>query len=179
MRYITAKAGNGKRLLRDTKRAKTDRVEIGAAMNETGGKIGIKAAVKAGWASKPTIYRAIKDGRLSVDRAVPGRQLLDVSELVRVFGEPAPRDNAEIKAETNPLAARLAELERETAVLQERLRSAEKERDSLAQARQEAVERESWLRGQIDSQARLLASSGQKTGFWGRVFGKGPGKTEK
>lgn len=145
-------------------------------MSETGGKIGIKAATKAGWASKPTLYRAIKDGRLSVDKTIPGRQMLDISELVRVFGEPAPRDNAERKPDTNPLAARLVELELETAVLQERLRSTEKERDGLAQARTEAVERESWLRGQVDGQARLIAASGLNRGFWGRIFGGRTGK---
>ena len=132
-------------------------------------KLTIAEAVKAGWASKPTLYRHMKSGKLSVDKSQPGKTLNDISELVRVFGEPVSRKGSD---ETDVAGLRLSDLERDNAVLQERLRSAEKEVASLTQARQEAQEREEWLRGQLDAQTKLLSASEAPRGFWGRLFGK-------
>lgn len=146
-------------------------------MSKTSTKITIREAVEAGWASKPTMYRAVKQGRISVDKTIPGRQLLDVSELVRVFGEPVSRADKAIKADTNPVASRMAELEHETALLRERLKSVEKERDSLVETKNEALEREKRLMGIVEAQTRQLTSSVRKTGLWGRLF-KSPGKVD-
>ena len=136
-------------------------------------KLTIAGAVKAGWASKPTLYRHMKTGKISVDKSQPGKTLIDISELVRVFGEPVSRKGSD---ETEMPGLILSTLERENAVLQEKLRFTEKQVESLTQGRQEAQEREEWLRGQLDAQTRLLATSEAPRGFWGRLFGKGPGK---
>jgi len=129
-----------------------------------GGNLTISEAVKAGWASRPTIYRLIKTGKISISKDVAGRSYVDVSELVRVFGEPKRRDG---KGETEPLSARLIELEADNA----RLRA---ERDALAKADAEAKERETWLRGQLDAQMRLIASQTPPEGFWRRLLRRTP-----
>ena len=138
-----------------------------------GGKLTIRETVKGGWASRPTLYRAIKDGRLSVDKSVAGRTLIDVAELVRVFGEPRNRDS---KPVADHAAARLAEMAAEIERLKAATAAAETEARRLAQANAEAVERERWLRGQLDRHTTLLASYGPQKGFWGRLFGTNTAK---
>lgn len=51
-------------------------------------KITFSEAAKKGWASRPTLYRRWKAGDLTADKGPDGAPLVDVSELVRVFGEP-------------------------------------------------------------------------------------------
>lgn len=140
-------------------------------MAEATGKLTIRETVKAGWASRPTLYRAIKDGRLSVDKSVAGRTFLDVAELVRVFGEPRNRQE---KPVADHAAARLTDQAAEIDRLRGQLSMAETENKRLAQANAEAVEREKWLRDQVDRHTALLASYGpQQKGFWARLLGKG------
>ena len=52
-------------------------------------RVTITDAVKQGFASRPTIYRAIKAGRLTPHQD-GRRRLVDVADLVQVFGEPSP-----------------------------------------------------------------------------------------
>jgi len=62
--------------------------------------VSITEAAKRGFASRPTLYRAIKEGRLSVKKAKGGGKAIDVAELVRVFGEPETATSSETRKET-------------------------------------------------------------------------------
>lgn len=53
-------------------------------------KVTISEAAQRGFASRPTIYRAIKTGSLSAEKK-DGQTLIDVSELLRVYGEPSQK----------------------------------------------------------------------------------------
>lgn len=133
-------------------------------------KLTIKQAGKAGWPSRPTLYRAIKNGRLSAEKTPDGRTLIDSAELVRVYGEPVSKGAA---PETAAPVVRITELQGEIGVLKERLASLEREKDSLTEAQKQAQEREQWLRGQLERTQALLPTSGNPGSLWGRLWGRG------
>lgn len=110
-------------------------------------------AAKAGFASRPTLYRAVKNGRLSGDTGQDGVLTIDTAELVRAFGEPVSQD---VSDQDTSDAVELEVLRRENARLKADLDDARQHRDrlmTLLEARPEL--RPSW---------------------WRRVFGAG--KTE-
>lgn len=47
-------------------------------------------AARAGYASRATIYRKLRDGLLNIEHAEDGTTVIDPAELLRVFGEPRP-----------------------------------------------------------------------------------------
>ncbi len=53
-------------------------------------RITITEAAKRGFSSRPTLYRAIKDGRLTAHQD-GDKKALDLADLVKVFGEPGPK----------------------------------------------------------------------------------------
>ena len=53
-------------------------------------RITISAAAKRGFASRPTLYRALKDGRLTAQQD-GDRKTLDLADQVNVFGEPGAK----------------------------------------------------------------------------------------
>ena len=97
-------------------------------------QISIAEAAKLTGKDRKTLYRYIKEGRLSATTATSGVRQVDVAELSRVFGAFQPiatsGDSGETVAmpqvETPNLVAKLAALEAENAQLKERL--ADKER---------------------------------------------------
>ena len=133
-------------------------------------EISIKEAIIGGWASRATIYRAIKAGELSVRKTIDGKTYVDAAELVRVFGEPRLKDQG---GETNQPEVRHAGDAIETALLKERIDSLDRERNRLERDLTEAKEREAWLRQQLDRQTAVLthAAASASVGFWRRVFG--------
>ncbi len=52
-------------------------------------KITISEAAKQGYASRPTIYRHLKNGKVTATKAKDGRTVLDANELRRVYGDPS------------------------------------------------------------------------------------------
>jgi len=62
--------------------------------------VSITEAAKRGFASRPTLYRAIKEGRLSAIKGKGGVTVINVAELVRVFGEPETATSSETRKET-------------------------------------------------------------------------------
>lgn len=136
-------------------------------------EITIKQAITGGWASRSTIYRAIKDGDLSIRKDIAGRTYVDVSELTRAFGEPrrVGQEN-----ETNQHGVTQTSSIAGTAILQERLDSLTRERDRLERDLAEAKERESRLFQQLERQTVLLtnATAQPKAAFWGLFPRKKP-----
>jgi hypothetical protein len=123
-------------------------------------KLSVSQAARAAGRSKSQISRLMKNGRLSADRSVPSRPMVDASELLRVFpdadvgkrNETFPRATSETSQET--VASRLdvllderdrlrAELDRERAERRE-------ERDQQRQERERLI-------GVVESAQRALA----------------------
>ena len=108
-------------------------------------RLTVVQASKAGFASRPTIYRAIKNGRLSGDTGKAGILTIDTSELVRVFGEPVSRDGS---GDDTGADIELEMLRRENARLKADLDDARQHRDRLMTLLEVRGElRPSWWRG--------------------------------
>lgn len=116
-------------------------------------KLTISEAAKLGYASRPTIYRAIKAGKLSAE-VTPDGPRLDAAELRRVFGEPKT-PAAKVEAATADQAK--PDLSAEVARLQADL---ERERD-----------RADRLLAMLETQNRLLAPPPPRS-LWQRLFGR-------
>ena len=91
-------------------------------------EITLLQAAKQGWPSRATLYRAIKNGKLSAAKDDRGAPVVNTAELVRVYGEPVSRD-----APPSPQSdsAQLAVLQAENARLREDLADARTHRDRL------------------------------------------------
>ena len=114
--------------------------------------------------SKPTISKAIKDGKLSGEK-IDGVYQIEVSELLRVYDAVSEATEA-AAAPPAPQASALSEvekrfLEEKVADLEARLTDMKDERDT---AQKEARE----------DRARMMALIEDKRpkGFWGRLTGK-------
>ncbi len=78
-------------------------------------RITITEAAKRGFSSRPTLYRAIKDGRLTAHQD-DDKKALDLADLVKVFGEPGPKPKPAAKLDE---AVQLIRLEVDRARLAE------------------------------------------------------------
>ena len=108
-------------------------------------RLTVVEATKAGFASRPTIYRSVKNGRLSGDTGQDGVLTIDTSELVRVFGEPVSGD---ISGDDTSAGLELEVLRRENARLKADLDDAKQHRDRLMTLLEVRAElRPSWWRG--------------------------------
>ncbi len=114
--------------------------------------------------SKPTISKAIKDGKLSGEK-IDGVYQIEVSELLRVY-DAVSETTEEAAASPAPEASAVSEvekrfLEEKVADLEARLTDMKDERDA---AQKEARE----------DRARMMALIEDKRpkGFWGRLTGK-------
>jgi predicted RNase H-like nuclease (RuvC/YqgF family) len=129
--------------------------------------LSIPEAVKAGFASRASIYRLIKEGSLSSRKTQDGRTLIEVSELIRVFGEPESKKEA---YETNVEGMRQPAIGVESVLLKQRLETLERDNARLEMSLKEAKEREQWLKDQVDRQQTLLletTKTAEKRGFFG------------
>ena len=140
-----------------------------------------QAAERAG-VSRQTMFRHIKDGRVSATVDRDGQKQIDVAELLRVFGElqspvaepktVSDRTRLTHKSETVPSVAYQIELEKLRAQLE--LKAAElamaKERISELKSREhQVVEEKNRLLTLIEQQSRLLAAPTPKAAPWKRT----------
>lgn len=131
--------------------------------------------------TRQTIFKAIKQGKLSATVSVRGQKQIDVSELLRVYGQlQSPSDRVDVmvdRAGVSRLSATTAalqlEVERakmllqvkdvELSAMRERVDEL-KAREQEAKARErEAIEERLRMLGVIEQQNRLLAAPVQKT----------------
>ena len=127
-------------------------------------KLTLGQAAKQVGKSKPTISKAIKDGKLSGEK-IDGVYQIEVSELLRVY-DAVSETTEEASAPPAPQAPAVSEvekrfLEEKVADLEARLTDMKDERDT---AQKEARE----------DRARMMALIEDKRpkGFWGRLTGK-------
>lgn len=116
----------------------------------------------AKWASvtRPTIFKALKSGRLSGRKDEAGEWRIDPAELERVYAPKGPGDTAGNGAlSTSDIADALAARDREIALLREALDDARAQRDK-AMALAEAQTRLLAHQQEIATSTRPLASRG-------------------
>lgn len=146
-------------------------------------KISFSEAARKGWASRPTLYRKWKTGHLAAEKGVDGAPLVDVSELIRVFGEPrrvtAKRqvdadvtgghdDGVTASGETE-IASLRAEIERLRDDAARARAEAERERQAAERERQNADRLLTLLE---QSQRQLTDQRDKSVGFFKRLFVK-------
>jgi len=136
-------------------------------------RITISAAAKRGFASRPTLYRAIKDGRLTALQD-GDRKTLDVADLVRVFGEPEARATS-TPAPDRTSAVELGHLEADRRRLSEENDRLRRERDQArretAEERDQARQERDRLLGLVEATQKLLEDQSRdrkakKRGWW-------------
>lgn len=122
--------------------------------------ISITEAAKVTGKSRPTIYRHIKEGRLSTAATHSGEQQIDTSELLRVYGEFKNQPSKAVNNENDSLHLR-EELERAASReewLKKRIETLEEEN---AREREHSRELE-----------RLMLPPGAKNSIFARLFGR-------
>jgi len=126
--------------------------------------VSITEAAKRGFASRPTLYRAIKEGRLSAKKAKGGGKVIDVAELVRVFGEPELATSSETRNETVSQGVSAVQAERNALQAEnQRLKS------DLERERQQVDK----LMNMLETAQRQLTDQRPRRGFLDRLTGKG------
>ena len=133
-------------------------------------EVSVSKAARMSGRGRSTIQRHIKEGRLSAGRDESDNPVIDVSELIRVYGsiKVDEADKAEPIKQTDT-----AEPDQAAQTMIEALR------EELRAAR----EREDWLKGQLEAaqehsrevERRMLPpgdqAEGAKRGFFKRLFG--------
>lgn len=116
--------------------------------------------------TRATIYKKIKQGKLS--RLDNG--LIDIAEVVRIFGEPPVVFKKAIN--TSPICEPIQD--ENVTLLQEKIRYLE---DNLRQSKdreREAIQREEWLRGQVENLTKTIGlledKTDKKKGLFARFF---------
>lgn len=113
-------------------------------------ELSISAAARAAGVSRTTIQKAIKNGRLSATTSATGERVIDLSELLRVYGPLQPTQQGVAPATEQHTAGgvqgKVAPHDALIEVLQEQLRDArERERQTHEREQQAIRERERLL----------------------------------
>ena len=138
-------------------------------------RITISEAARHGYAARPTIYRHIKSGKLSVIEE-GDQKLIDVAELVRVYGEPGAEksgSDAQVPAQVAVLESERDRLKGDLERMEARLREAQEETSA---EREKAEKERDRLLGIVENAQKQLEDQRQKDdagavrGFWSRIF---------
>ena len=126
-------------------------------------EITISEAAKRDYASRATLQRHIKSGKLSVAREDNGFKYIQIAELERVYGATGVSRQA---SATPKSASKNSDLAAELAV-------AQKELEMLRDQNEEYREREKRLMDTVEAQQRMLTDQSEKSkgGFFSKLFG--------
>jgi len=145
-------------------------------------KLTVSQAARAAKKSKGQISRMVKSGRISADRDESGRPHIDASELLRVYpnadlekrDETTKQETNEKQETRNDNSTMRTQLELMREDRDRLIAELERERRERNQDREKAVEREEWLKGQVEATQRLLedqrAKSEPPRGFWSKLW---------
>ena len=142
-------------------------------------KVNISQAARMTGKDRKTIQRHMEKGTLTFENDAQGRKLVDVSELVRVYGEiKSPAKPKAGESEESPQSSTPEKVQN----LEKRISDLERENEDLRKDKEERKEREKNLQaekgkllGIVEKQMLLLSApepSKKKQGFFARVFGR-------
>lgn len=103
-------------------------------------QVSLSEAAKMVGITRSTLYAHIKEKGISVTDAKTKRPKIDVSELVRVYGDKVTPLDQLAAAKASKIAAKEPDLVTELAVLRERLKTAEVERERERRQLSEQIE---------------------------------------
>jgi len=132
-------------------------------------RVSISEAARRGYAARMTIYRAIKDGRLT-PHLEGSKKLLDIADLVSVFGEPGVDDETP-GGSVEVVGAVLSErdlLREQNERLRRDLETALRE---VTEEREHGRKREDELLDMVKATQKLLEDQTSSKGFIKRIFG--------
>jgi DNA-binding transcriptional regulator YiaG len=131
----------------------------------------MRQAARAVRKSRQTLYRYVKDGKLSVTSTKDGEKRVDTAELLRVFGELHHETDTATVISDHARQPAVEALQAQLAATETALRFA---REQLELAQQEKAR----LLGVVETQARMLEDKREKQtqasprGWWARVLGQ-------
>jgi hypothetical protein len=135
-------------------------------------KLTTQQAAETSGKARSTIWRAIKNGKLSAEKGEAGDYLVDASELERwrsslasVSVRNVARDVAMKPDATNGATARNDGVDIELATLRERTAQQERLIEELR------TDREKW-RAQAETATRLLTDQRERQPWWWRLMGR-------
>ena len=134
-------------------------------------------AAKQAHVSKPTLSKAVKDGRLSAEKQPDGSYKIQPAELFRVYPPAAKKAITETQTGNLELLLKFKEVETKLEVTEKRLLDKESEIENFrAQVGDLRTERERW-RTQAEQITRLLTDQrekeqAKKPRFWAWLSGK-------
>ena len=134
-------------------------------------EITISEASKRGYASRATLQRHVKNGKLSISKEDKGSKYIQIAELERVFGATGDTP-ASIQANATPqsgnknssLSSQLAVAQKEIELLREQANKHEAEKEKYE-------EREKRLLDQVEATQRMLTDQSEGRGFFKKLFG--------
>ena len=128
-----------------------------------------KAAIVAG-KSRVIIQRHIKNGKLSCTVDTKGNKLIDVSELIRVYGEVNVDNTGKKQLQKNTVIhPDTGKIDTEVRVLQEQIKFLKEQLEREREIILELKEEKSRLLGLVEKQTNLLEHHQTKKPFW-KVF---------
>ncbi len=151
-------------------------------------KLTITQSAKAAGIGRATLYRHIKEGKLSCEIDRKGQKIIDTAELIRVYGEirdteisheNLKRHETE-QSETNETLDKTGVLQQKVEYLEEQVKELRKDKEDLQKDKEASRKREEGFLDVIKKQQALLLPPGDtekagkktsKTGFFGRLFG--------
>jgi hypothetical protein len=122
----------------------------------------LSAAAKETGLTKPAIFKAIKNGRVSATKDAKGQWSIDPAELFRVYPPVTKKETAETQTGSFELLLKLKEVETKLEATEKRLLDRNHEIDDLRE------QRDHW---RVQAQQLLLTSNTHRKSFWTRLFG--------
>ena len=144
-------------------------------------KVSISEASRLTNKTRKTIYKYIQDGLLTVSMDTQGKKVIDISELIRVFGEiEMPKytevNNTEISNNTHQVTLESIQLIAEKDVEIARLQSLLSGKDELLNAKNEQIktlEKSLHLLEDLTNKIPVpITQEPVQKGFWKRLLGK-------
>lgn len=133
-------------------------------------KLNMTRAAKAAGIARGTLYKHIKEGRVTCEQNEKGEKVIDTAELLRVYGELRHPDTSSEQTEER---ANERHETPESVLLREQITLLQKQVEDLRQDKQTSQKREEDLLTIIKQQQALLPPPQQpkKAGLWARVLG--------